>query len=114
MDLKNRIQMLCKQKGVTAVQVEQTLNFGKGYISKLNATNPGAGALMKLAEYFGVSVDYLLEGKEKAPAEDIGRREVSDDEMMFALWGDAEDVTEDDLEDVRRYAEFIRERKKRK
>ena len=48
---------------------------------------------------------------EKAPA-DHGERSVSDAELKFALWGDCEDVDDDDLADVRRYAAFVRERKK--
>ena len=47
----------------------------------------------------------------KAPA-DHGKRSVSDDEIKFALWGDCEDMDNDDLDDVKRYAAFVRERKK--
>lgn len=48
---------------------------------------------------------------EKAPTEN-GERSVSDAELKFALWGDCEDISDDDLADVRRYAAFVRERKK--
>ena len=41
------------------------------------------------------------------------RRPVSDDDLMFALWGDATDITDEDLEDVKRFAAFVRERKKK-
>ena len=51
--------------------------------------------------------------KEKAPTAE-GERSVSDAELKFALWGDCEDVDDDDLADVRRYAAFVRERKKDK
>ena len=49
---------------------------------------------------------------EKRPAF-LGEPKISDDSIMFALWGDTSDITEDDLEDVKRYAAFIRERKRR-
>lgn len=49
---------------------------------------------------------------EKAPAPE-GERKVSDDDIKFALWGDTSNITDDDLEDVKRYAAFIRERKRR-
>ena len=48
---------------------------------------------------------------EKAPTE-TGERSVSDAELKFALWGNSEDMDDDDLADVRRYAAFVRERKK--
>lgn len=40
-------------------------------------------------------------------------RKVSDHELMFALFGDAADISDADLEDVKRYAAFVVERKKR-
>lgn len=69
-----------------------------------------------LCEYFSCSMDYLTGttgDAKKAPAQ-TGERKISDEEMMFALWGDTTDVDKDDLDDVKRYAAFIRERKKKK
>lgn len=77
---------------------------------KNNGTAPKQELLVKIADFFQVSTDYLL-GLEKAPAE--GGRQWSDEELKFALFGDCEDVTDEDLADVRRYAEFVRERKKK-
>ncbi len=54
---------------------------------------------------------YYLSRNNKAPTE-TGERYVSDAELKFALWGDCEDVSDEDLADVRRYAAFVRERKK--
>lgn len=55
----------------------------------------------------------LAKGLEKKTPTPVGERTVSDKEIMFALWGDTTDVDESDLEDVKRYAAFIRERKKK-
>ena len=59
-------------------------------------------------------VQNLANGTEtkKAPAE-IGKRSASD-ELKFALWGSCEDISDEDLADVLRYAAFVRERKKDK
>lgn len=43
----------------------------------------------------------------------LGEPKISDEAIMFALWGDTSNITDDDLEDVKRYAAFIRERKRR-
>ena len=66
----------------------------------------------EIADALGVSIDHLL-GKEnkKAPTE-AGERALTDAELKFALFGSCEDVSDDDLADVRRYAAFVRERKK--
>lgn len=74
---------------------------------------PSSAALKSLSLLFNVSTDYLLGNEEKTPA-NTGERVISDDDIMFALWGDTTDVDEDDLDDVKRYAAFVRERKKKK
>lgn len=71
--------------------------------------SPSSAAIKKIEEYLGIT--FTIEQKEKAPTEN-GERSVSDAELKFALWGDCEDVSDEDLADVRRYAAFVRERKK--
>lgn len=71
MDLRERVKELCKKNGTSMNQVEIDLGFGKGYLSKLGESTPNAKKIQKIADYFGVTVDYLLTGnnepKEKAP-----------------------------------------------
>ena len=71
--------------------------------------SPSSAAIKKIEEYLGIT--FTIEQKEKAPTEN-GERSVSDAELKFALWGDCADMSDEDLADVRRYAAFIRERKK--
>ncbi len=71
--------------------------------------SPSSAAIKKIEEYLGIT--FTIEQKEKARTEN-GERSVSDAELKFALWGDCEDVSDEDLADVRRYAAFVRERKK--
>lgn len=108
---------LCKKRGVspTKATVEIGLSRTIGTKWKTTGATPQGETLSKIADYFGVSVDYLLgnEPKAKTPAE-TGERTVSDEDIMFALWGDTDDVDEDDLDDVKRYAAFVRERKNKK
>lgn len=56
---------------------------------------------------------YDLAQAAKAPSSGEEARKVSDHELMFALFGDAADISDADLEDVKRYAAFVAERKKR-
>ena len=68
----------------------------------------------EIADQLGVSFDFMIGREiEKAPT-NAGERKMSDAELKFALWGDCEDINDDDLADVRRYAAFVRERKKDK
>ena len=65
MNIKERIQFLCKKNGVTSKSLEEYLGFGRGYISKIDKTAPNLSKLKPIAYYFGVTVDYLLSGNEE-------------------------------------------------
>lgn len=66
MTLKERIKQLCKEHGVSMNKVENDLSFGKGYISKLGTSTPNVTKIQQIADYFGVGLDFLLTGEEKA------------------------------------------------
>lgn len=79
MDMKERIKQLCKQRHISMNMLEQELGFGKGYLSKLGQSTPNAANIKKIADYFGVTVDFLMTGKEdienEKPAEFTSRDE---------------------------------------
>lgn len=66
MSLKERIQQLCRNANISMNQLEQELGFGKGYISKLGKSTPNATKIQQIANYFNVTVDYLMTGNEEA------------------------------------------------
>lgn len=116
-NLYENIYALCKERGITPGCLCGELGFRRSVLSDLKngrKKSLDTTTLMKIAEYFNVSVDYLLTGEETKKALTDGERKVSDDDIMFALWGDSDDVDKDDLDDVKRYAAFVRERKKKK
>lgn len=111
----DRFKQLCEEKGISIYKAATEIGLNRAAANKWKSGSiPNGQTLTKLADYFGVTNDYLL-GKEieNAPAED-GKRTVTDDDIMFALWGDTNDVDKDDLDDVKRYAAFVRERKRKK
>lgn len=157
---------LCDEKGITPTKASAEIGFSKGsvsywkkkYISGIDA-KPDSYTTAKIADYFNVSVDYLLGRTEDrinydtdgdaladipltyveaangdmkkaraimlaaerdAQRESAQRREQyqrfskQDSDLIFALWGDAENIDEKDLEDVRQFAAFIKGRKQDK
>lgn len=116
-DLYNRIYALCQGKGIAIGRMCKELGISRGNLTELKMERIKTlkpENLTKIAGYFGVTVDFLLGTEtEKAPTPQ-GERSISDEDLKFALWGDASDVDDADLEDVRRYAAFVRERKKNK
>ena len=111
----DRFVLLCKKKGVTPTRAALDAGISKSLVTKWKtnaAKDPSPDVIRKLASYFGISIAELLgEENKKAPTE-AGERALSDAELKFALFGSCEDVSDDDLADVRRYAAFVRERKK--
>lgn len=64
MTLRGIIKKLCKDKGISVNKLEAELGFAKGYVSKLDKSKPNSAKLQQIADYFGVSLDYLMTGKE--------------------------------------------------
>lgn len=115
--LYERIAALCAERGIRPGRMSNDLGISRGNISDLKMgriESLSAEKLSKISAYFGVSVDYLLNGTETKKAPTNGERKISDHDIMFALWGDTNEMDKDDLDDVKRYATFIRERKKEK
>ena len=61
------IKKLCKKQGVTVTGAEKDLGFARGSLCKVNTNKPSIQKVQKLADYFGVSVDYLMNQNEIAP-----------------------------------------------
>lgn len=83
-----------------------------------NGSNePDNATLVKLAEIFGVSVDYLL-GKNPEPPSPSrsGTAPADQEQLMAAFWGGDQDLTDEDKEamwaDVKNFAAFIAQKKK--
>ena len=68
MDMKQRIKDLCQKHGISMNALEKKLGLGIGYISKLGKTVPSTKKIQLIADYFQVSVDYIMTGKEKESA----------------------------------------------
>lgn len=65
MTLFERIENLRKSKGISQGKLEKELGFSNGSISKWKISTPTPERLQKLADYFGVSIEYLMTGFER-------------------------------------------------
>lgn len=57
----DKVKMLAFENGVSINKLEKELGFSSASISKWNNSNPTSKKLKKVADYFGVSMEYLLE-----------------------------------------------------
>ncbi|MGH1721045.1 helix-turn-helix domain-containing protein [Enterococcus casseliflavus] len=89
MTVFERIKSLAKNHSKTMKQVTMDLNYSENYFYTLkNGKQPSAEKLNEIADYFGVSVDYLLGREEKTS--------LAEKHGVFAF--DGEPVTDEEVE----------------
>ena len=64
MGLYEQIRDIAKEKGYSINKLEQALGFARSSINKFNKNKPSIDKLQQIAEFLGVSVDYLTTGEE--------------------------------------------------
>lgn len=67
---QDRIIQLCREKGISARQLEIQLGFSNGYIRTKREREFPTDRLSQIANVLGVSVDYLMSGKVEAPVQE--------------------------------------------
>lgn len=115
----DKFKMLCVQRGITPSKASAEIGLSNATPTtwKKRGLTPKGDTLKKIADYFGVSIEYLLsdsEGTEKAPAAEAGDGGVSDDDIKFALFGGGGEITDEMYEEVKRFAAFVKQRERDK
>ena len=59
-----RVKAICKERKIAISRLEKDLGFSNGYIGQLRKGVFPDDRLKMIADYFGVSVNYLITGKE--------------------------------------------------
>lgn len=118
--LYENIMALCKERGIKGANLANDIGISKGLLTDLKKgrrTGVSATTAQKIASYFGVSVGYLL-GEETEETEETptttGQRQITDDEIKFALFGGDGEISDAMLEEVRNFAAFIKRREDQK
>ena len=105
----DRFEELCHEKGVKPGRACTEMGVSRSLAAKWKATGtekPSADVLEKMSAYFEKSIDEIL-GKEKAPTQE-GERQISDDDIKFALFGGDGEITDDMYEEVKRFAQMVK------
>lgn len=107
----DRFIQICDERNVTPSQVALKCGFNKSSVTnwKKNGYAPRQEILIKISNYFNVSVDYLLGNEEKE------NTTVSDSDIKVALFGgDAEVISETAWNDVKTFAQRVAEIERKK
>ena len=112
--LYENITSLCNERGIKGGKMCTDIGISKGLLTDLKMgrrTGVSAVTAQKIADYFGVSVAYLL-GKEteNAPTDSGERKDVLDD-VDVAFYGEYKELTEEDRATIRDMVSVMRKRR---
>ncbi len=100
----DRIEELCKKKNINVTKLCSDCSIPRAKLSDFKngrTKTLSFETLSKIADYFEVSVDYFTES---------GITPADDEAVKVALFGGETTVTDEMWNEVKRYAEFIKER----
>lgn len=106
MDFSQKVIELCNAKGISVRQMERETELGNGTVSKWKNNVPSGKVLVKLSDYFGVSIDYLLDRAEEAdgyytnPEAAALAEEMAKRPELKILLSASRDISKEDLEFV--------------
>ena len=101
-ELYQRIESLCKAKGINVTTLCSECGIPRASLSDFKSGRKktlSAKTLSLIADYFDVSVDYLY-----------GKKTNDEKALKVALFGGDTVVTDEMWAEVKRYADFIKER----
>lgn len=78
---------------------------GYGYYES-GKRNPSPETIAKLAQLYGVTTDYLL-------GTDEAKVKINEEDLMFALFNGNDGITEEMYEEVKNFAQYIKEKRLR-
>ncbi|MBP3040559.1 helix-turn-helix transcriptional regulator [Bacillaceae bacterium Marseille-Q3522] len=94
-----RLKTLRNSKKLKQEELAKKMNISKSAIGmyERNEREPSFEIIEKFAEFFNVSLDFLLTGKEK--------KEESTGNLFFF---DMEGLTDEEIEDIKRHIEYVK------
>lgn len=116
-ELHNKITLLCQKAGITTYKLCKEIGIRGSVISDLKTGRKkglSSETLSKIAEYFNVSVDYLLGNEQKKePTAKSDELDLQLEGIDFALFGEVKEMTDEQKQDVIDYIKFKKSQQKR-
>ena len=117
MNTLERILSLINQNNLNAAQFlrEAKLNSSSLNDWKKGKANPSYGALVKIANYFNVSVEYLeCKTDEPNPEPELAKETKLAEGFRYAFGGKYMDLDDEDIEMLQGMADFLIEKKRQR
>lgn len=100
---------LCAENNVKPTRVAKEIGSSSASVVKWKkGAIPQSSTLQKIADYFGVSTDYLLTGNNEVRPT---KEEITFDDFTYAMYGRAQELTEEQKQLLINLAEDMRKRR---
>lgn len=121
MNLGDRIKQLRLEKDISQKDLAKHFNIARSTLSQYesNQRTPSDEMKLKISEYFGVSLDYLLGKTDKKNFNenniiDKVHETIKNNKLQtIAAHYDDDDFTDSDLEDIKNFIDFVVSKKKK-
>lgn len=96
----DRIKNLRKERGLTQQQLAEVLGVERSSVGKYETGSlPSAEVMLRMAEYFSVSVDYLCEREEQG----MVHAENEAERRLLVMFRKTDGISEERREEITRY-----------
>jgi transcriptional regulator with XRE-family HTH domain len=114
METVDVIYKLIKETHITAAQLTRESGLTNGLLSqwKKGLQEPSLKNLQKIADFFNVSINYLLTGEEpqtKNPPASKAEDDIYPDDFSFALSGEVKELTDDQRKSVIAFVKLLKQ-----
>jgi transcriptional regulator with XRE-family HTH domain len=100
----SNVEQLCNAKGLRISNLCDNLHISRGNIARWKSgTTPTASMLKKIADYFGVTTDYLLTGSDNKKSSEPQ----PEDDFQFALLDGTKELSKEAKQDLLKYKEYL-------
>ena len=109
----NRLKMLRIEQGITQDELAGKLKINRNAISRYEngKRQPDYEILKKIADYFSVSIDYLLDRESPNPSPEISAQALNlmqTDHKMQELYANINDLSEEESRKIIDYISFVK------
>lgn len=107
-----RLKELRKTYGVSQEKLSKELSVSRSTVAMWESekSQPDNNTLQKLADYFNVSVDYLL-GRTDDMNQNPGEENISFDDFTYAMYNESKELTEEDKQALLGMARLLKKKK---
>lgn len=119
-----RIMELCKAGETTPTALCTKITGSPGNLSTWKKGNARNDHLVKIAQYFGVSTDYLLTGKEPLAEQELSEVNTAEKpkiivppelkNILTASAGGKSDITQEEVDEMAEFWRFVKSKRKDK